>query len=295
MINTSYLNLIGNTPMVWLRRFSPEKGGQIYAKLEWFNSGGSLKDRIVKSMFESAVKTGTIAAGKQLVEATSGNTGIALAMIGAYYGVSVTIIMPESASREKQRAIEMFGASLILTPKEEGTAGAIRVRESILNRGEGKFVSLDQFSNAENPRAHMDGTALEILKQVNGRLDVLVVGIGTGGTAAGCSVVLKRYDPRIRVFGVAPDKGITVPGLRNPNDDMPSKLFDASTIDEIKWIGKSEHDELEKIIKEVANKEAMLIGWSSAAVLLVSRQLAFTMNRDSTIVAVLPDSGFRYL
>ncbi|MCL4344432.1 MAG: PLP-dependent cysteine synthase family protein [Nitrososphaerota archaeon] len=295
MINTSYLSLIGNTPMVWLRKFSPENGGQIYAKLEWFNPGGSLKDRIVQSMFESAIKTGAISSEKQLVEATSGNTGIALAMVGAYYGVKVTIIMPESASREKQKAIEMFGASLILTPEEDGTAGAIRMKESILKQSKSKFVSLDQFSNAENPRAHREGTALEILKQTNGKLDALVVGIGTGGTATGCSAVLKRYDPRIRVFGVAPEKGITVPGLRNPNDDMPSKVLDDSAIDEIKWIGKSEQSELGGIVKEVAEREAMLIGWSSAAVLLVSRNLAMSMKSDSTIISVLPDSGFRYL
>lgn len=295
MINTSYLSLIGNTPMVWLRKFSPENGGQIYAKLEWFNPGGSLKDRIVQSMFESAIKTGAIAPGKQLVEATSGNTGIALAMVGAYYGIKVTIVMPESASQEKQKAIEMFGASLILTPEEDGTAGAIRVKEGILNRGRGTFVSLDQFSNPENPRAHREGTALEILRQTNGRLDALVVGIGTGGTATGCSAVLKRYDPRIRVFGVAPERGVTVPGLRNPNDDMPSRVFDTSAIDKIYWIGDSERAELGKITRELAGKEAMLVGWSSAAVLLVSRKLALSMNRDSTIVAVLPDNGFRYL
>ncbi|MGC8661141.1 MAG: PLP-dependent cysteine synthase family protein [Nitrososphaeria archaeon] len=295
MINTSYLSLIGNTPMVWLRKFSPENGGQIYAKLEWFNPGGSLKDRIVQSMFENAIKTGAIAPGRQLVEATSGNTGIALAMVGAYYGVKVTIVMPESASQEKQKAIEMFGASLILTPEEDGTAGAIRVKEGILNRGKGTFVSLDQFSNPENPRAHREGTALEILRQVNGRLDALVVGIGTGGTVTGCSAVLKRYDPRIRVFGVAPERGITVPGLRNPNDDMPSMVLDTSAIDEINWIGESERAELEKIMRELAGKEAMLVGWSSAAVLFVSRKLALSMNRDSTVVAVLPDSGFRYL
>ncbi len=293
MIYNSYLSLIGNTPIVWLRKFSPENGGQIYAKLEWLNPGGSIKDRIVQSMLESAIKSGKIAPGTQLVEATSGNTGVALAMFGAYYGIKVTIVMPENASREKQKAIETFGASLMLTPAEEGTAGAIKVKLKILSHG--GYVSLDQFSNPDNPWAHSHGTALEIIKQVNGRLDALVVGIGTGGTATGCSSALKNYNPEIRVFGVAPEKGISVPGLRNPYDEMPSRVLDMSSIDKMYWIGRDEQGELENVIKEVARKEGMLVGWSSAAVLLIARKIAIAMSRDSTVVAILPDSGFRYL
>jgi len=293
MIYSSYISLIGNTPMVWLRKFSPENGGQIYAKLEWFNPGGSIKDRIIQSMLESAIKSGKIGPGTRLIEATSGNTGVALAMLGAYYGINVTIVMPENASKEKQRAIEMFGASLLLTPAEEGTAGAIKVKQKILSSG--GYVSLDQFSNPDNPWAHSHGTALEIIRQVNGRVDALVVGIGTGGTATGCSSTLKKYNQKIRVFGVAPEKGISIPGLRNPYDEMPSKVLDMSSIDKIYWIGRDEQSELEKVIREVAGKEGMLVGLSSAAVLLVARKIAMTMSRDSTLVAILPDSGFRYL
>ena len=293
MIYSSYISITGNTPMVWLRRFSPENGAQIYAKLEWFNPGGSIKDRIIQSMLESAIKSGKIGPGTRLIEATSGNTGVALAMFGAYYGINVTIVMPENASREKQRAIEMFGASLLLTPAEEGTAGAIKVKQKILSSG--GYVSLDQFSNPDNPWAHSHGTALEIIRQVNGRLDALVVGIGTGGTATGCSSALKKYNPEIRVFGVAPEKGISIPGLRYPYDEMPSKVLDMSLIDKICWIGREEQGELEKVIREVARREGMLVGWSSAAVLLVARKIAVTMSGDSTLVAILPDSGFRYL
>lgn len=292
MVYTSYISLIGNTPMVWLRRFSPKNGGQIYGKIEWLNPGGSIKDRIAVSMFESAIHSGTLRPGKQLVEATSGNTGVALAMVGAYYGVKVTVVMPESASREKLKAIEMFGASVILTPKEDGTAGAIRVKESMLSSG--TFVSLDQFSNSENPGAHSHGTAMEILKQVNGKLDVLVAGIGTGGTITGCSRALKGHSA-VRIVGVAPERDVSVPGLRYPHDDMPSKVLDTSAVDEIHWISRDEAEKLEDVMGEVARSEGMLVGWSSAAVLFVSRMLATTMSRDSTIVAVLPDSGFRYL
>jgi cysteine synthase len=293
MVYTSYISLTGNTPMVWLRRFSPKNGGQIYGKIEWLNPGGSIKDRIAVSMFESAIHSGTLKPGEHLVEATSGNTGVALAMVGAYYGVKVTIVMPESASREKLKAIETFGASVILTPKEEGTAGAIRVKESMLKGG--TFVSLDQFSNMENPNAHSRGTAMEILKQVNGRLDVLVAGIGTGGTITGCSRALKGYNNAIRIVGVAPERDVSVPGLRYPHDDMPSRVLDTSAVDEIHWISRDEAEKLEGVMVEVARSEGMLVGWSSAAVLLVSRMLASTMSSDSTIVAVLPDSGFRYL
>ncbi|MGC8557414.1 MAG: PLP-dependent cysteine synthase family protein [Nitrososphaeria archaeon] len=293
MVYTNYISLIGNTPIVWLRKFSPKNGGQIYGKIEWLNPGGSIKDRIAVSMFESAIHSGTLTPGKQLVEATSGNTGVALAMVSAYYGVRVTVVMPESVSREKLKAIEMFGASVILTPKEEGTAGAIRVKESMLSSG--AFVSLDQFSNNENPGTHSHGTAIEILKQVNGRLDVMVAGIGTGGTITGCSRALKGYDSAVRIIGVAPERDVLVPGLRYPYDDMPSRVLDTSVVDEIHWISRDEAEKLEDVMGEVAKSEGMLVGWSSAAVLLVSRMLASTMSRDNTIVAVLPDSGFRYL
>lgn len=294
MIYGSYISLIGNTPMVRLSRFTPSGGAEILAKLEWFNPGGSIKDRAALYMLRDAAERGLLD-GKVIVEATSGNTGIALAMLSAYYGLKLLVIAPETVSREKLKALEMLGASVMLTPGEEGTAGAIRLKNRIVSESPGRYVSLDQFRNPMNPLSHYYTTGAEIIRQTNGRLDSIVVGIGTAGTGIGCAMRLKEHDRRIRVIGVAPEKGVQVPGIRSPMDEEATEIFDARYFDEIRWIKGEDLQAVRDTIKEVAAKEGMLVGWSSGAVLLAAKEESARLGRGRTVVAVLADSGYRYL
>ncbi len=294
LIHQSYVSLIGNTPMVRLRRFTPQGGADILAKVEWFNPGGSIKDRAALYMLRDAMEKGVLD-GKVIVEATSGNTGIALAMLSAYYGLKLLIITPETVSREKLKALELLGASVMLTAGEEGTAGAIRLKNRIMSESPERYISLDQFRNPMNPLAHYYTTGAEIIRQTNGKFNALVVGIGTAGTGVGCAMRVKEHDRGITVIGVAPKKGVVVPGIRYPYDEEATEIYDEKYFDEIRWLEKDDVERIRDVIKEVATKEGMLVGWSSGAVLLAAKEASIKLKEGKAVVAVLADSGYRYL
>ncbi len=284
------LELIGRTPLVRLRRVFPDF--EVYAKLEWYNLGGSVKDRMALYMIEYAEAAGILDKDKTILEATSGNTGIALAMIGAIKGYRVKVIMPESVSVERRKIIRAYGADLILTPAEKGTAGAIEMKKKLLAEEPEKYVDLDQFSNPINAFAHMKGLANEILRDMSYSLDGAFVGIGTSGTGSGLSLGLKSFNPEIRVIGVVPKRGVNIQGLRNPHEENPSKIFDPGHYDEIVEFG--DVTLLKKGAFELARKEGLLVGMSSAAVYAVAKQMIPEMD-GNRYVLIFPDSGMKYL
>ncbi len=287
--------LIGNTPMVRINRLTGESDATIYAKLEWYNIGGSVKDRMALSLIEYAEAVGKLDGRKPILEATSGNTGIALAMIGAAKGYKVVIVMPESVSLERRSLISAYGAELILSPGEKGTAGAIELKQKILREEGDRYIDLDQFKDPANILAHYKTTGKEILEQTGGRLDAIVVGIGTAGTGVGVSMRVKRYNQSIRIIGVTPKLGVSIQGMRNPDEPYPTQLFRRKLFDEIVEISQEEIPKTFEVAREVARKEGLLIGMSSAAIMYVALKKARELGRGRTIVAILPDDGLKYL
>jgi cysteine synthase len=284
------LELIGNTPLVRLRRVFPKH--RVYAKLEWYNLGGSVKDRMALYMIEYAEAAGILDKNKVILEATSGNTGIALAMIGAIKGYKVKIIMPESVSVERRRIIRAYGAELVLSPAEKGTAGAIEIKKQLLEKEPEKYVDLDQFSNGTNVLAHYRGLAREILKQMNYDLDGVFVGVGTSGTGGGLSLGLKSFDENIKIYGIIPKIGTNIQGLRNPGESNPSKLFRKEYYDKIIEFG--ELNELKDAAFELARREGLFVGMSSAAVYAVAKSMVPELDGDRYVL-IFPDSGMKYL
>lgn len=287
--------LIGNTPMVRIRRLTGPNDATIYAKLEWYNAGGSVKDRIALYMIEYAEASGKLTRDKVILEATSGNTGIALAMIAAAKGYRVAIVMPESVSVERRKIIKAYGAELILSPGEKGTGGAIELKRKLLRENPDKYIDIDQFRDPANILAHYQTTGREILEQTGGRLDMVVVGIGTAGTGVGVSMRVKEYNPGIKVVGVTPELGLSIQGLRNPREPYPTELYRSEWFDEVVEIGKDELERTFEVAREVARKEGLLIGMSSGAVMYVALRKARELGKGRTIVAILPDSGLKYL
>lgn len=294
-VRNSVLELIGNTPIVKLRRFTNEEEAEIYAKLEWYNPGGSVKDRMAKYLIEYAKASGKLDKSKTILEATSGNTGIALAMIAAAKGFKVKIIMPESVSVERRKIIKAYGAELVLSPGEKGTAGAIELKKELLKKEPEKYIDLDQFKDPANILAHYQTTGKEIIEQMEGKVDMVIAGVGTAGTGVGVSLRLKEYNPRIKIVGVTPKLGVSIQGLRNPKEPNPTQLFRENAFDEIIEIKKEEMEKVYEIAREVAKKEGLLIGMSSAAILYVARKKAKELGKGKRIVAILPDNGMKYL
>lgn len=294
-IANSILDLIGNTPMVKVNKLTRENDATIYAKLEWYNIGGSIKDRMVKYLIEYAEVSGKLSKDKVILEATSGNTGIALAMIAAVKGYKVKLIMPESVSVEKRKIIKAYGADVILSPGDKGTGGAIELKYKLLKENPELYIDLDQFSDPANILAHYQTTGLEIIKQTNGLLDMVVLGIGTAGTGVGVSMRLKEFNPRIKVVGVTSKLGVNIPGLRNPNEYNPTKLFRREAFDEIIEIGNEDLKTVIEVIKKMARKEGLLIGFSSGAIMHIALKKAKELGKGKIIIAILPDSGHRYL
>jgi len=289
------MELIGNTPMVRINKLTGPEDATIYAKLEWYNVGGSVKDRMALSLIEYAEAAGKMDSDKAIIEATSGNTGIALAMIGAVKGYKVVIIMPENVSIERRCLISAYGAELILSPAEKGTAGAIELKRRILREEGDRYIDLDQFKDPANILAHYKTTGEEILRQTGGRLDAIVVGIGTAGTGVGVSMRVKRHNPAIRIVGVMPELGVSIQGLRNPAEPHPTQLFRRDCFDEIVEISQEEVPRTFEIAREVARREGLLIGMSSAAIMYVALGKAKELGKGKTLVAILPDSGLKYL
>jgi cysteine synthase len=294
-VASNILELIGETPLVKINKLTKENEATVFAKLEWYNIGGSVKDRMAKYLIEYAEASGRLTKDKIILEATSGNTGIALAMIAAAKGYKITIVMPESVSVERRKIIKAFGAELILSPGEKGTGGAIELKQKLLKENPEKYIDIDQFKDPANILAHYQTTGKEILEQTNGKVDMIVVGIGTAGTGVGVSLRVKEYNPQIKIVGVTPKLGVSIQGLRNPKEVYPTQLFRKESFDEIVEISKEEIPKTFEIAREMAKKEGLLIGMSAGAIMYVALLKARELGKGKTIVAVLPDNGLKYL
>jgi len=285
------LSAIGNTPLVELRNLNGNPKVKILAKLEGSNPGGSSKDRPAYYMIKKAEESGELVKGKIILEPTSGNTGIALAMIGAAKGYRVKLVMPSCVSSERCRILEAFGAEVILTPAEEGTDGAIRRAHEIISREPEKYYMPNQFENENNPLSHYETTGPEILAQTGGNIDVFVAGMGTTGTLMGTGRYLKEKKPGIKVVGVEPVKGHAIQGLKNMEEAMVPKIYHPELLDEKIVI---EDDEAFETARRLATGEGIFAGMSSGAAVAAALRLAQRMD-SGVIVAILPDRGERYL
>ena len=295
-LGVGLVELIGNTPL--LRLGAVDTGFpnlEFYAKAEWFNPGGSVKDRAALAMVREGEKSGKLCAGKTILDATSGNTGIAFAMIGAALGYSVTLCVPSSASAERLRTIRALGAELILTPGEDGSDGAIRRARAEFAKNPTKYFYADQYSNAANPRAHYDTTAPEIWRQTQGRVTHFVAGLGTSGTFMGVTRRLKEFNPAIRAISVQPDEPFHgLEGLKHMASAMAPAIYDPSLADEDLAVRT---EDAFATVRRLAREEGILAGISSGAALCACLRVAAELQRDekAVMVTVFPDSGERYL
>ncbi|MCD6453339.1 MAG: cysteine synthase family protein [Dehalococcoidales bacterium] len=287
------IDAIGHTPLVEITRMSPNRRVRILAKLEGQNIGGSgsIKDRVAKYMIAGAERRGELTPGKAIVEATSGNTGIALAWLGRQKGYQVTIVMPDSMSLERRQLIKIFGARLILTPGAKGMRAAIDTARELAAQDK-KYYMPDQFSNAANPLAHYETTAVEIIDDFPGeRIDVLIVGIGTGGTIVGVSRRLKERYPQIKVIGVEPPPEDSIQGLRCVSGGEVPPILDLSLIDEQAIVTCQQ---AEVVTRQLLDREGIFTGLSSGAVAYQALKVASEMD-EGNIVTVLADGGWKYL
>ncbi len=287
--------LIGNTPMIKINKLTGPNDAKIYAKLEWFNIGGSVKDRMALYMIENAEAAGKIRKDRPILEATSGNSGISLAMIAAVKGYKITIVMPESVSIERRKLIKAYGADLVLSAGSKGTSGAIELKQKMSKENPNKYNIIDQFEDPSNIQAHYDTTGKEILEQTDGNVDIVVVGIGTSGTGVGVSTRIKKESPNIRIVGVVPKLGVAIQGIRSPDELYPTKLFKKECFDEVIEISKEEMPKIIESARELAKKEGILMGFSAAAIMNVVLRKSKGLGKNKLIVAVLPDSGMKYL
>jgi len=284
---------VGNTPLVALQRIGAQdnaaRGNVILGKLEGNNPAGSVKDRPALSMIRRAEERGDIKPGDTLIEATSGNTGIALAMAAAIKGYRMVLVMPEDLSIERAQTMKTFGAELMLTPRSGGMELARDLAEAMQKRGEGKV--LDQFANADNPRIHFETTGPEIWEQTGGRITHFVSAMGTTGTITGVSRFLKQKNPHVLVIGAQPQEGSRIPGIRKwPEAYMPA-IYDAQAVDELVLVSQ---DDAEDMCRRLAREEGIFAGISAAGACWVAQQIA-QREHDAHIVFVVCDRGDRYL
>ncbi|MFZ2970584.1 MAG: PLP-dependent cysteine synthase family protein [Minisyncoccia bacterium] len=295
MIHDNVLTLIGNTPMVRINKLTVKNDAAIFAKLEEYNIGGSVKDRMALYLIEDAERSGKLTKDKVLLEASSGNTGIAMAMIAGVKGYKIEIVIPESVSVERRKLIKAYGAELVLSPGGKGTGGAVELKDKLLAENPGKYINLDQFKNPANITAHYKTTANEIIKETRGEIDMVVLGLGTAGTGIGVSKRLKEVDPGIKIVGVLPELGSAIQGLRHPKELNPTQLFDEKYFDEIIEIKKELIPETFAVARNLAKYEGILAGMSSGAAMYISLQKAKILGKGKIIVTILPDTGERYL
>jgi len=292
----NYLTLedaIGNTPLIRLQRMAAEmtgpKGNVLLGKLEGNNPAGSVKDRPALSMIKRAEERGEIKPGDTLIEATSGNTGIALAMGAAIRGYRMILIMPEDLSIERAQTMKAFGAELILTPKSGGMEYARDLAEQMEKSGKGRV--LDQFANQDNPRVHYETTGPEIWQQTDGCITHFVSAMGTTGTITGVSRYLKEKNPQIKIIGAQPSEGSRIPGIRKwPQEYLP-KIYDASTVDELVYVSQADAEEM---CRRMAREEGIFAGVSAAGACWVAQEIA-AREHNATLVFIVCDRGDRYL
>jgi cysteine synthase B len=282
-------DFVGNTPLVRLKRIPGDTTNVILAKLEGNNPAGSVKDRPALSMIRRAEERGQIRPGDTLIEATSGNTGIALAMVAAMRGYKMVLVMPEHLSVERRQSMAAFGARFVLTPKAGGMEQARDVAEAMQARGEG--VILDQFANPDNPLAHYEGTAPEIWRDTNGQVTHFVSSMGTTGTIMGCSRFFKEKNPAIRIIGCQPTEGSQIPGIRKWPEAYLPKIFDRRRVDEVIEVSQAD---AEQMARRLATEEGIFAGISSGGALWAALQVS-TRVSNATIVTVVCDRGDRYL
>ena len=285
------LTAIGNTPLVELKNINTNPKVKIFGKIEGNNPGGSVKDRPAYYMIKKAEESGELASGKSILEPTSGNTGIALAMIGAVKNYKVKLCMPACVSLERRRIIEAFGAEVVLTPAEENTDGAIRKTHQLLQEEPGKYYMPNQFENLNNILAHYETTGPEIFNQTEGNIDVLVAGIGTGGTLMGTAKYLHEKKPEVKIVGVEPEVGHKIQGLKNMQESIVPKIYNPDVLDEKIIV---EDDSAYKMSRLLAIKEGIFTGMSSGAAVDGALKVAKKMQ-SGIIVVILPDRGDRYL
>ena len=290
MIKQNILETIGNTPMVRINRLCTKKDVNIYAKLEGFNPTGSIKDRIAVQMIEQAEQEGKLSPGKTIIEPTSGNTGIGLAIIGIVKGYEVEIVMSEAVSVERRKIIRSYGGRVILTPASEGTDGAIRKARQLVKANPGKYFMPDQFSNAGNYQAHYENTALEIWQQTKGCI-YFVSALGTSGTIMGISKFLKQCKPDIKIVCAHPIKGHYIQGLKNMEEAIVPAIYDPSRID-IQIMVESE--EAIAMARRIIAEEGIFAGMSSGAAMVAALKTAERIEKGNIIV-IFPDRAEKYL
>jgi len=290
--------LIGRTPLVRLNRLSPTGGATIYGKVEFFNPGGSVKDRICLNMINEAERLGALKPGGTIVEPTSGNTGVGLALVAAVRGYKLILVMPESMSMERASLLSSYGAQLVLTPAWEGMKGSIREAESIIAQNPSYFMP-DQFSNPANPPMHKKTTALEILESLDGKIDAFVAAVGTGGTITGCGEVFKERNPNVIVIAVEPSGSPVLSGgepgphkIQGIGAGFIPKVLNRAILDRVMTVSD---DEAYQTAKQLSKKEGLLVGISAGANVFAAQKVAQELGPGKNVVTILCDTGERYI
>lgn len=291
MIYSNILQTIGRTPMVRINNMINKPGINIFAKLEGFNPSGSIKDRIALRMIQQAENSGELTRGKIIIEPTSGNTGIGLAMIGATKGYKVVIVMSEGVSEERRKILRAFGAELVLTDKKYGTDGAICRAKDMVKKEPQKYFFPNQFSNEYNKMAHYKATSQEIWEQTNGEIDYFVSSIGTSGTIMGVGKALKENKPSIKIVCAYPEKNHYIQGLKNMEEAIVPEIYEPEQIDENITVATEESFE---IARQIVKKEGIFVGMSSGAAMLAAMKLSEKIDKGN-IVVIFPDRGDKYL
>jgi cysteine synthase len=289
VVADSLLSLVGNTPLVELKRLTPKASVRIYAKLEGQNPTGSIKDRVAKAMIEDAEASGELQPGRELLEPTSGNTGISLALIAKLKGYPLTCVMPANATEERRRLLSLYGATIVSSPSDQGSNGAVKLALELAER-EPRYFMPFQYANPANPRAHFEGTGAEIAEALD-RVDVLVAGLGTGGTLMGAGDRLRESFPDVVVAAAEPLPGDPVMGLRSLEDGYVPPILDVSKLDRKVLVS---NEESIAAVHALLNREGIFAGVSSGAVVHVALKLAAGLE-EGVVVCVLADAGWKYM
>lgn len=283
------LELIGNTPLVTAKKINPNPNVNLLFKLEGQNPGGSVKDRPALNMIKSGLERGDFDGNTQLIEATSGNTGIGLAMVAGIFGLNIELVMPENSTIERVKTMEAYGAKVTLTPADIGIEGA---RDYVLDKVSTQgYVMLDQFGNTDNWQAHYKTTGPEIWRDTKGQVTHFVSSMGTTGTITGTSTFLKEQNPAVKIIGVQPKEGAKIPGIRKWSPDYVPSIYDDSKVDEILYVSE---DEAVEMTKRLAKEEGIFAGMSSGGAAVIAQRIANKID-SGTIVSIVCDRGDRYL
>lgn len=291
MLAKNILDLIGNTPMVEIKRLNPNPNLELYLKLEKYNPGGSIKDRIAKYMIEQAEKTGQLTKDKTVIEPTSGNTGIGLALVCRAKGYDLVLVMPETMSMERRQILTSMGAKILLSDGAKGMNGAEDLAHEIINRNSTKFFMPNQFANDANIMAHYETTGEEIWQATEGRVTHFVAGIGTSGTLMGVSKKLREHNPNVKIIAVQPERGTAIQGLKDLETQYVPAIWKRESVDELHYVNPKDAEEAARLL---ALQEGVFVGPSSGAIFQVAMTKAKEI-KQGVMVAVAPDGGEKYL